>query len=140
MKEESQVLLTFYGGGRLATRRSNAAKKQQIRKVMRFRGEIDPETGKFSSILNLTWYEKNNKPLPKYYYDTPFWVRKYNEPKYFEVVRKLRWTWEQIQAMLDSPIGPEKVWKKLSDEQKLQTHAEKCLLPGEFKVEISVIE
>ena len=107
---------------------------------MRFRGEIDPETGKFSSVLNLTWYEKNKKELPKYYYDTPVWVRKYNEPKYFEVVRKLRWTWDQVQAMLDTTIGNEKVWKKMTDEQKIQTHAERCLLPGEYKVEISIVE
>ena len=140
MKEESQVLLTFYGGGRLATRRSNASPKKIIRKVMKFAGEIDPETGKFSPVLNLTWYEKNNKPLPRYYFDVPAWARKYKEPKYFEVVRKLRWTWDQIQAMLDTPVGNDKVWKKMSDEQKIQAHAERCLLPGEFKVEISVVE
>ena len=137
MKEESQVLLTFYGGGRLATRRPNAGSKKEIRKVLKFRGEIDPETHKFSPVLNLTWYEKNKKPLPYYYYQSK---SRYKEPIYFEVVRKLRWQWEQIVAMLDNPLCPDKAWKKLSDEQKIQMHAEKCMLPGEFKVEMTVVE
>lgn len=137
IKPDSQVLLTFYGGGRLATRRSNAGSKKEIRKILKFRGEIDPETHKFSPILNLTWYEKNNKSLPYYYYQSK---SRYKEPTYHEVVRKLRWQWEQVQAMLDTSIGNEKAWKKMSDEQKIQAHAEKCLLPGEFKVEISIVE
>ena len=105
---------------------------------MKFRGEIDPETGKYSPILNLTWYEKNNKPLPKYYYQGKPW---YKEPKYFQVVRKLRWQWEQIEAMLDTPVSVKgKSWTRLTDEQKLQLHAERCLLEGEYKVEISFVE
>lgn len=138
MKEESQVLLTFYAGGRLAKRRSNAASKKQIRRIMKFSGEIDPETSKFSPILNLSWYEKNNKPLPKNYYQALPW---YKESSYFKVVRKLRWQWEQVSAMLDTPVGSnDRVWKKLSDEQKLQLHAERCMLPGEYKVQIEVVE
>lgn len=139
MTEGSQVLLTFYAGGRLATRRSNAGSKKEIRKILRFRGEIDPETGKFSPILNLTWYEKNNKPLPKNYYQGKPW---YKEPKYFQVVRKLRWQWEQVVAMLDTPVGSlkDKSWAKLSELDKLQLHAERCMLPGEYKVKIEVVE
>lgn len=138
MKTESNVLLTFFAGGRLATRRSNAGSKKEIRKILKFRGEIDPETGKFSPILNLSWYEKNNKPLPKYYYQGKPW---YKEPKYFQVVRKLRWQWEQVQAMLETPVCiNDKAWKKLSDEQKIQMHAERCLLPGEYKVQVEIVE
>lgn len=139
MKEESQVLLTFLGGGRLATRRSNAGSKKEIRKILKFSGAIDPETGKWSPILNLTWYEKNNKPLPRNYYQGKPW---YKEPKYFKVTRKLRWQWEQVQAMLDTPVGSikGKSWSKLTDEQKLKLHAERCMLPGEYEVKVEVIE
>ena len=139
MKEDSQVLLTFLAGGRLATRRSNAGSKKEIRKIMKWRGEIDPKTGKFSPVLNLSWYERNNKPLPKNYYQGRPW---YKEPKYFQVTRKLRWTWEQISTMLETPVGniKGKSWTKLSDEEKLKIHAERCILPGEYEVKVEVIE
>ena len=105
--------------------------------MLKFRGEIDPETGKFSPVLNLTWYEKNNKPLPKYYYQGKPW---YKEPKYYTCVRKLRWQWEQVEYMLQSPLCSDRLWKKLSDEEKLQMHAERCLLAGETGVKVEVVE
>ena len=52
--------------------------------------------------------------------------------------RKLIWSWEQISAMLDIPVFPisKKGWTKLTDVQRLQVHAERCLLPGEYKVTV----
>ena len=55
-------------------------------------------------------------------------------------MRKLRWQWEQVEYMLQSPLCSDRIWKKLSDEEKLQMHAERCLLAGETGVKVEVVE
>lgn len=135
--EDSQAVITFYQEGAIRLKGSNAANKNEIRKIMSFSGAVDPETGKFSKILNVDWYIKNKKPFPKKYY----WAKNdYIPPILYEVTRKLHWNWDQIQAMLETPIKMnDKQWQKLTDEQKIKLHAQQCMLPGEFEVSVEYV-
>lgn len=136
MQKGSQALLTFIVGGRLALKGANAGSKKEIRKIMKFRGCEDPITGVWGELLNEDNFRKAKKPLPYYYYRSHM---KYVEPTYHQVVRKLRWTPDQVEGLLSIPVGmSEKQWSKLKDEQKLQLHANNCLLPGETAVTVDL--
>ena len=97
MAKECQVLLTFTQRGRLASKGANAATKSEIKKMLRFKGDVDPADGKWKPVLNLDYYLKNKLPFPKGYW----WSKtEYQEPKPSIVQRKLRWTWEQVSQVV----------------------------------------
>ena len=137
MAKECQVLLTFTQRGRLASKGANAATKAEIKKMLRFKGDVDPSDGKWKPLLNLDYYLKNKLPFPKGYW----WSKsEYQEPKLSIVQRKLRWTWEQVSEMVKVPVGmSERQWSKLSFKDKVRLHAQRCMMEGEEKVEIEYI-
>jgi len=136
MQKNSQALLTFVVGGRLALKGANAGTKKEINKIMKFRGCEDPITHKWGPLLDEDNFKKAKQPLPYYYYRSHM---KYVEPTYYNVVRKLRWTPEQVEGMLSIPVGmSEKQWSKLKDEEKIQLHANQCLLAGETAVTVDL--
>jgi hypothetical protein len=137
MAKECQVLLTFTQRGRLASKGANAATKTEIKKMLRFKGDVDPVDGKWKPVLNLDYYLKNKLPFPKGYW----WSKsEYQEPKQSIVQRKLRWTWEQVSEMVKIPVGmSERQWSKLSFKDKVRLHAQRCMLAGEEKVDIDYV-
>lgn len=137
MAKECQVLLTFTQRGRLVSKGANAATKAEVRKMMKFKGAVDPRDGKFKPIIDVNYYLKNKLPFPKGYW----WSKsEYQEPKSSIVQRKLRWTWEQVSEMVKVPVGmSEKQWSKLSFKDKVRLHAQRCMMEGEEKVEIEYV-
>lgn len=148
IQEGSQALLTFTGRSNptatvvvdengVSHHVSNSSSKKDIKKIMAFPGAINPENGKFEKVLNVDWYIANHKPFPKKY----CWSKKpYVEQTQNVFHRKTRWTWEQIQSLLETPCDcSAKQWEKYSPEEKLQAHAEQCKLPGEMSVEVSIV-
>lgn len=137
MSKECQVLLTFYQRGRLARKGANAATKAEIKKMKKFKGAVDPVDGKWKPLLNVDYYVKNKIPFPKGYW----WNKQqYQEPTQSEVLRKLRWTWDQVSSMIESPVGmSEKQWSKLSFKDKVRFHATQCMMEGEYKVDVEFI-
>ena len=137
MAKECQVLLTFTQRGRLASKGANAATKVEIKKMLRFKGDVDPADGRWKPVLNLDYYLKNKLPFPKGYW----WSKsEYQEPKPSIVQRKLRWTWEQVSEMVKVPVGmSERQWSKLSFKDKVRLHAQRCMMEGEEKVEIEYV-
>jgi hypothetical protein len=137
MAKECQVLLTFTQRGRLASKGANSATKAEIKKMLRFKGDVDPTDGKWKPVLNLDYYLKNKLPFPKGYW----WSKsEYQEPKPSIVQRKLRWTWEQVSEMVKVPVGmSERQWSKLSFKDKVRLHGQRCMMEGEEKVEIEYI-
>lgn len=142
------MLLTFTGRGNQVAKAtvdeygvtrhlSNAASKEEIAKMMEFRGAVNPVTGKFEKVLNVQWYLENHKPFPKKYY----WSKvPYIAPDTQTYQRKLRWDWDTIQAMLETPNGvAPKVWEKMTEDEKLQSYANSCMQPGETSVELKII-
>lgn len=137
MTKECQVLLTFTQRGRLASKGANAATKAEIKKIMKFKGDVDPTDGKWRPLLNVDYYIKNKLPFPRGYW----WSKsEYQEPKSSIVQRKLRWTWEQLSEMVKVPVGmSERQWSKLSFKDKVRLHAQRCIMEGEEKVEIEYV-
>lgn len=137
MAKECQVLLTFTQRGRLVSKGANAATKAEVRKMMKFKGAVDPRDGKFKPIIDVNYYLKNKLPFPKGYW----WSKsEYQEPTISVVQRKLRWTWEQVSEMVKVPVGmSEKQWNKLSFKDKVRLHAQRCMMEGEEKVNIEYV-
>lgn len=137
MAKECQVLLTFTQRGRLVSKGANAATKAEIKKMMKYKGSVDPVDGKWRPLLNVDYYIKNKLPFPKGYW----WNKsEYNPPKFSLVQRKLRWTWEQISEMIKVPVGmSERQWSKLSFKDKVRLHAQRCMMEGEEKVEVEYV-
>ena len=78
MAKECQVLLTFIQRGRLASKGANAATKAEIKKMLRFKGDVDPADGRWKPVLNLDYYLKNKLPFPKGYW----WSKSENHQLY----------------------------------------------------------